>query len=187
MFELNKPDWYEVKDIAEIEDFDKDQYGNTWYNVVFHGDADTFMWLAKNEPEPGRKYYGHLELTKSGKGTRFKTDPKPEDGATIQKGQQSSYEKPAWKDNSKDITLGLVYKTFVQAEGMMPQTKEHWAVIIANWNTLVAISAGTFQGVELDVVPDLKAPIKEKLAKSDWTKEPPPYNPMDDIGDPDER
>lgn len=72
------PTNYEVQNIAEIEDFDKDQYGNTWYNVKFQGGADTYMWLAKNEPEEGKTYYGHFEPTKSGKRFRFKTDKLPE-------------------------------------------------------------------------------------------------------------
>jgi hypothetical protein len=73
------PNWYIPQNVAEIEDFEPDQYGNIWYNVKFQGDADTHMWLAKNKPEENKKYYGHFEKTKSGKRLRFKTDKVPEE------------------------------------------------------------------------------------------------------------
>lgn len=77
-FELNKLDYYTVQLVEKTLGFDKDQYGNTWFSVVFQGDATTFLWLAKNKPEVGKKYYGHLETTKSGKAVRFKTDKVPD-------------------------------------------------------------------------------------------------------------
>ena len=79
MFELNKPDWYTPQNVAEIEEFDKDDYGNTWYAAVFEGDAETYLWLAKNQPEEGKKYYGHIEKTKRWKTLRFWTQKGPED------------------------------------------------------------------------------------------------------------
>lgn len=77
--ELNKPDWFEAQAVIETPNFDKDQYGNTWYSVKFTQDATTYLWLAKEEPEEGKKYYGHVEATKSGKALRFKKDMVPED------------------------------------------------------------------------------------------------------------
>lgn len=74
-----KPQWYETEHIEEIDGFEPDQYGNVWYNAKFKGNAESCMWLAKNKPEENKKYYGHMELTKSGKRLRFKTDKVPED------------------------------------------------------------------------------------------------------------
>lgn len=76
--ELNKIDWFTPVFVEKTPKFDQDQYGNTWYTVVFEGDAGQYLWLAKNDPIEKKKYYGHLELTKSGKATRFRTDKEPE-------------------------------------------------------------------------------------------------------------
>lgn len=78
-FTIGKVGWYETQNVAEIEDFDQDQYGNTWFNVKFVGDAGTHMMLAKEAPEEHKKYYGHFEPTKSGKRLRFKRDKEPDD------------------------------------------------------------------------------------------------------------
>lgn len=80
-FELNKPGWYEVKH-AEPNEFlnsklENDTYG-IYYSVAFQGDASTFLWQAKTAPESGKKYWGHIEQTKSGKSMRFKKDKEPE-------------------------------------------------------------------------------------------------------------
>jgi hypothetical protein len=72
--------YYTVTNVEAVEDFEPDQYGNVWYNVKFAEHADGVLWLAKTEPMPGQKVYGHLEKTKSGKRYRFKKDPLP-DGA----------------------------------------------------------------------------------------------------------
>lgn len=75
--ELNKPGYFEVEFVQVIKNFDPDPYGNIWYNAKLQGEAEAVMWLAKNEPKPG-KVYGHLEETKSGKRLRFRTDKEPE-------------------------------------------------------------------------------------------------------------
>lgn len=103
--------YYETQNVEEIEDFDQDQYGNTWYNVKFVGDADTFMWLAKNKPEEGKKYYGHLEPTKSGKRLRFKTDKVPE-GSTPGK-PVADYEP----STNARWAIGMAYRAFVSTVG----------------------------------------------------------------------
>lgn len=121
-FKENELGYYEVHNVAEIEDFDPDQYGNIWYNVKFTGDADTFMWLAKNKPEEGKKYYGHLEPTKSGKRLRFKTDKVPDDEPK----PQGAAPQPSYKDNSKNITLGLVWKTIANIRGL-PENDDDFA------------------------------------------------------------
>lgn len=77
-FELNKPDWFETDFVLEAG-FDPDPHNNVWYSVKFKGDATEHLWLAKTKPEQNKSYYGHFELTKSGKKWRFKRDKEPED------------------------------------------------------------------------------------------------------------
>lgn len=113
-FKPGEPGYYEVKIVTEIEDFDPDQYGNVWYNALFVGDAENYMWLAKNKPEVGNKYYGHLEPTKSGKRLRFKTDKVPEDAPR----QPQSQGQGQSNNTSNNITLGLVYKTVSNIRGL---------------------------------------------------------------------
>lgn len=114
-FKEYEPDYYEVELFEPIVDFDKDQYGNEWFNVKFVGDAETFMWLKKDPPVEGQKYYGHIEKTKSGKRLRFKTDKVPED---IKPSSTSS----AVKDTKyqRDITsIPLdVWRTLVGIQGV---------------------------------------------------------------------
>lgn len=132
-FSLDTPGWYEAQNIAEIDGFDKDDYGNTWYNVKFQGDAETYMWLAKNQPEEGKKYYGHLQKTSSGKKIRFKTDKVPEN-----KPVNSGY-----KDNSKSITLGMVWKTVAHIRGL-PEDDEQFAkffeIVDSHLNELLSMN-----------------------------------------------
>lgn len=105
MFEENVPNWYTPKIVELIEAFEPDQYGNIWYSVVMEGDAETFMWLAKNEPEEGKKYYGHLEKTKSGKRLRFKTDKVP-DNESVPKEAKSNFESVEKQDSiNKSVSL----------------------------------------------------------------------------------
>ena len=115
-FELSKSGWYETQNVAEIEGFDQDEHGNTWYNVKFQANAETIMWLAKTKPEENKKFYGHIEKTSSGKRLRFKRDPEPEDG--IKPDNAARPTKPEYKDHSKDITLGMVWKTVAQIRGL---------------------------------------------------------------------
>ena len=37
--DLNTSDWFTPISVKETPVFDKDKYGNTWYSVVFEGDA----------------------------------------------------------------------------------------------------------------------------------------------------
>lgn len=122
-----EPSWYTVKLVSEIDEFDPDQYGNKWFNVLFEGDAETFMWLAKNEPEEGKKYYGHMEPTKSGKRFRFKTDKQPE-------GTQPGKFEP-YKKDEKQITRNMVWKNllgFYDAQSLnskSPQWDDFWKAV----------------------------------------------------------
>lgn len=77
-FTPNTVGHFKVVDASVIEEWDADEYGNQWYAVRFEGEAETFLWLAKNEPVDGKEYYGHIEPTKSGKRLRFKTDKMPD-------------------------------------------------------------------------------------------------------------
>lgn len=119
------PDWYTPEVILEHEEYDKDQYGNTWYVVKFEGDFNSHLWLAKNKPEEGKAYYGHLERTKSGKGTRFRTDKVPED---IQK---PSNAKPAFQPkDERQVTKNMVWKNLLMhfdVPSMSPDSPQ-WSV-----------------------------------------------------------
>jgi hypothetical protein len=74
-FSLNKLGWFTV-DMVEENHFlndklESDQYG-IFYSVKFEGNAEAYLWQAKTAPAVGQKVYGHLELTKTGKSTKFK-------------------------------------------------------------------------------------------------------------------
>lgn len=76
-FELNKPGLYEAQTVM-LNDFlngklTTQEYG-IYYSVKFQGDAETYLWQTKSEPEEGKKYWGHIEESKSGKSMRFKLD-----------------------------------------------------------------------------------------------------------------
>lgn len=138
-FELNTPQWFELKNCQEIDGFDKDDYGNTWYNVTFQGDAETFMWLAKEQPEEGKKYWGHLELTKSGKRLRFKRDKEPED--TVR--PAGATEKSAWQPkNETQVTLNMCWKNLLNVVGV-PQTPydkaKFWEMVKEHTDELLAM------------------------------------------------
>ena len=82
-FNLEEKDWFVPQLVAENDfinsknsDADLAKFGKT-YSVKFGGDAGTYMWTTKTEPEVGKKYYGHLQKT-SGTSIRFKTDKEPE-------------------------------------------------------------------------------------------------------------
>lgn len=134
-FELNKPGFYEVQNVSEIEDFDPDQYGNVWYNVKFVGDAGTHMWLAKNPPEEGKSVYGHFEKTKSGKRLRFKTDKEPEDV------KRPSNAKPAFvPKNEMQVTLNMVWKNLVSILGVPDNDEDKakfWEIVDEHTTELI--------------------------------------------------
>lgn len=120
------PEHYEVQTVEEIDGFDKDQYGNTWYNVKFVDNAETFMWLAKNTPEEGKAYYGHIEPTKSGKRFRFKTDKVPDDI----KRPDNAAKQPSYQKDEKQITKNMVWKNMLQhfdVPSMSPDSKQ-WEI-----------------------------------------------------------
>jgi len=81
MFELNKANWYTVE-LCQENDFlnsmlETKDYG-IWYSVKFEGDANSFLWQTKTEPQEDKKYWGWLEKTKSGKSIKFHWDKQNE-------------------------------------------------------------------------------------------------------------
>lgn len=106
-----------VKENTFLNDkLENDTYG-IYYSVKFDGDAETFLLQAKKAPVEGQAEWGHIEKSKSGKSMRFKRDKKEESVAAIN-------HKAPYKDNSKDITLGLVYKTVVAVQGIASTPNE---------------------------------------------------------------
>ena len=118
-FTLNKSGWYTALKVAE-NDFLNDKLENEdygiYYSVRFEGDAETYLWQAKTAPVVGEKYYGHIENSKSGKSLRFKKDKLPE--GEDSPAEASPSQKPSYQDNSKNITLGLVWKTIAGIRGL---------------------------------------------------------------------
>ena len=124
-FELDKLDWYEVQN-AELNEFindnlTTDEYG-VYYSVKFVGDADTYLWQTKTEPVEGEKYWGMLQKAKSGKSVKFKWDKKNAPESTDSSTPAAS--KPAYQDNSKNITLGLVWKVLIGIQGVPTDDEE---------------------------------------------------------------
>lgn len=131
-FELNKPGHYEV-DFVQETGFDPDQYGNVWYSVKFAGDAEAHMWLAKNKPETGAKYYGHFEMTKSGKKLRFRVDKEPD----------PQPHKSSWQPkNEGQVTLNMVWKNLLNTVGV-PQSVDDklkfWQMVKEHADELLAL------------------------------------------------
>lgn len=74
-FELNKPGQFTPQNVGENDFLNgklTDQKYGKWYSVQFQGNAETYLWMTKTPPEIGKSYYGQLELTSSGKSTKFK-------------------------------------------------------------------------------------------------------------------
>lgn len=76
-FELNKAGWYELVAVEE-NTYLNDKLENTnygiWYTAGFQDNAETVLWQTKTPPEVGKKYWGWVENTKSGKALKFKWD-----------------------------------------------------------------------------------------------------------------
>lgn len=124
-FKENVSDWYETQVVVETPNFEKDTYGNTWYSVKFTGDAGTHLWLAKEAPTEGKKYFGHFELTKSGKAYRFKKDTVPENELAPAEAndKQASYEENPDKQNSINRAVALNNAVALLAPAMALQTE----------------------------------------------------------------
>lgn len=163
-FELNKPEWFELKNCQEIDGFDKDDYGNTWYNVTFQGDAETFMWLAKEQPEEGKKYWGHIEFTKSGKRLRFKRDKEPEDNVR----PVGATEKTSWAKNETQVTLNMVWKNLLNVVGVPDNAGDKakfWEMVKEHTDELLAMGNFVNSGSVAEV-PTPTAPIKESVSSA---------------------
>lgn len=142
-FELNKPDWYEVQASQENtflnDKLESEQYG-IYYSVQFAGDAETYLWQAKTAPVMGDKYYGHIEESKSGKSMRFKKDKIPDDES------RSTNPSQSYQNNSKNITLGLVWKVIAGINGL-PENDEQFAkfyeIVNAHYTELILMQEKT--------------------------------------------
>jgi hypothetical protein len=126
-FELGKSGWFEVK-VSEANDFinenlTSEEYG-LYYSVGFVGSAETYLWQTKSPPVVGEKYYGSLELAKSGKSTKFKWDKKNAPSHT----PDGKPTPQARQDNAKGntITLSMVWKTVAGIRGL-PENDEDFA------------------------------------------------------------
>lgn len=131
-FSPNKSGIYMLIHAEEIDGFDQDQFGNTWYDAQFSGDAGQFMWLAKEKPEDGKTYYGHLEPTKSGKRLRFKRDKEPE--TTVATGSSTSGNSYQSKDNTAitaSMAVKLSFDGWCRVSGSYPDADNEWATIEA--------------------------------------------------------
>lgn len=133
-FTEHKPGMYTVQNVEENE-FLNEQLENTnygiYYSVKFQGAAETYLIQAKTAPVEGEKLYGHIEKSKSGKSWRFKKDK--QDGVAPQA-------QPNYQNNSKNITLGLVWKTIAGIRGL-PENDEEFAkfyeIVDAHYNELI--------------------------------------------------
>lgn len=133
--ELNKPGNFKTL-LVDDTDFDPDAYGNRFYSVVFEGDAASHLWKAKEKPEVNKEYYGHFELSKSGKAQIFKRDKDPE-------GVKPSG-KSEWKPkDERQITKNMVWKNllnYYDIATMTPDSKqwqEFWAMVELHTDMLV--------------------------------------------------
>ncbi len=148
-FDLNKLGWYTPLAVTENEFLNKDktpqeieQYGKI-YSVQFHGDAGTFLWSSRTEPEKDKKYYGHLELAKSGKSTWFRKDKPPENeptpiGAVVR--TSSTTDKAFLKDAS---TIPMdVYRVVANVRGLPENETDSivfWEIVREHSNELLLL------------------------------------------------
>lgn len=149
--------WFTVTTALPIEDFDPDQYGNTWHNVKFAEFADTVMWLAKTKPEESKKVYGHLEKTTSGKRWRFKKDQVPDDGGqaavpTHSVSGKEGHTSPATNKSVKEMYVAYakdVYVTMYEKDGKVEEKAYQSAL------TEIAVGAELLMGASAEKVLDL--------------------------------
>lgn len=177
-FTENTPGYYTVKLFELIEDFDPDQYGNRWYNVLFEGDAETFMWLKKDSPTEGQKVYGHIEKTKSGKRLRFKTDKVPE-GSPGVSGSSKSKEDYEPGTNAR-WAIGMAYRAYVNItgnpegdDGNFPfeQVKEHAIALVKMFEEVKdSGSNGSLPSNEKATVEKNPSPSTSSSLGDNWKK-----------------
>lgn len=146
-----------IKDNNTGEEWKPDQYGNRWYNVLFEGDAETFMWLKKDPPEEGKEYYGHIEKTASGKRLRFKTDKLPEQTISSNNLTNPDFHSVSVKENKyqRDVTsIPLdVWRTLVGIQGVPTnQTEFHrlHTTVQEHANELLRMIDNVRSGTHLD-------------------------------------
>lgn len=138
---------YTIKYVNPLGDY-SEEFGQRYWGKAHDTDLDvSFNLMHPTNFEDGDKITAETkEIKKSAKGKEYIFLKKVKRGsASSQVALPSDKPKPVSADNkSRDITLGLVYKTFVACEGMLPQTSVHWDTIIDNWQTLLDIANGTY-------------------------------------------
>lgn len=144
-FELNKPGWYTTQNVVVNDFLDDDQYGNTWYSVKFQGDAATYLWLAKDQPEEDKAYYGHLEKTKSGKAVRFKKDVIPDEEKSHGGGASAPKAVDYEPGTNARWAIGMAYRAYIQATGTIEDAtgdfpfeavKQHAVALVRMFNEI---------------------------------------------------
>lgn len=113
---------YTIQGVSEKIKNWSSKYGDfTTYYVQLEGEGDEAVQLNKKSespaPKEGDELYG--EITETEFGMKFKSEQR----------QESSSQKPSpksYQDNSKNITLGLVWKVLIGIQGV-PENDEQFA------------------------------------------------------------
>lgn len=108
---------YVIQGVSEKVKNWSSKYGDfTTYYVQLEGEGDDAIQLNKKSDSPAPKsedkIYG--EITETEFGLKFKSEQRADSKSSA--ANQTS--KPAYKDNSKSITLGLVFKTIAGIRGL---------------------------------------------------------------------
>lgn len=116
---------YTIDAVSEkVKNWDSRYGPMVTYHVRLEGEGDSAIQLNKKSDSPipkvGDELYG--EITETEFGMKFKSEQRP-DGQTSLQGTKS---KPAYQDNSKNITLGLVWKVLIGIQGV-PENDEQFA------------------------------------------------------------
>lgn len=108
-------------------------------------------------PKAGDVLYGNIE--RNAFGAKFKTEARPQGSAAGSGG------KPAWKDNSKDITLGMVWKTIAGIRGL-PENKtqftEFFLIVREHLEELLLMSEQMAKNSGQAAVPTPSVSVKEE-------------------------
>lgn len=96
-----KPGYYTVE-FSQADDFrnkdkslaDLAKWG-TAYAIKFKGDAGTYYWSSRTQPEEDQRVYGHVEPSKSGKSMNFRRDEDPNKGSSMSSGSPSYPNSPS--------------------------------------------------------------------------------------------
>jgi len=111
----------------------------TIYTVKIEHDGERNLYKTMSDKIADETWSGDLELYVNAKGKEYIRQAPKEDTFTPSgaKGNKGGWQP---KDD-KNITLGLVFKTFCGIEGMLPQKPEHWDYIEKCTRKLIEISS----------------------------------------------